>query len=290
MSQFKILDGAMGTELINRGIILPEHIWSADANINQPNHVQQIHKDYIDAGADYLIANTFRTTSRAYAKANITGHGIVDSIYQAKTSLYNAVNLAKKAAGPSTKIIGSIAPLEDCYRPDLFPEKDIAKLEFLQLSKSLIESGIDIILLETMNSIVETEVGLISLGNYDCPIWVSFVLKNDNYLLSGDSLFDALNILQNYNVDMVLLNCNPLGRTMRAMNNIADNWPRNWGVYPNLGKGEPSPDGCIVEYETMEKFLFVIRHALELGASVVGACCGSSSEHIAEIKNLQNIY
>ena len=74
---------------------------------------------------------------------------------------------------------------------------------------------------------------------------------------------------------------------MGTINNIIDNWSKNWGIYPNLGRGEPSPDGCIVEYESMKKFLFVIRCALDLGASVVGACCGSSSKHIAEIKKLQ---
>ena len=89
---------------------------------------------------------------------------------------------------------------------------------------------------------------------------------------------------------MVLLNCNPLGPTKRAVDNIVDNWSDGWGIYPNLGIGEPSPDGYITKYEPMEKYLSVIEHALNGGASVVGGCCGSSPEHIAEIDKLNYVY
>ena len=68
MSTFKILDGAMGSELIRWGMELPEHIWSAAANLTNPELVLEIHREYVDAGADYITANTFRTTPRAFDK------------------------------------------------------------------------------------------------------------------------------------------------------------------------------------------------------------------------------
>ena len=86
---------------------------------------------------------------------------------------------------------------------------------------------------------------------------------------------------------MVLLNCNPLHRTKNAVDNIVDNWHGDWGIYPNLGRGEPSVDGCITEHESMEKYLSVVEYALNGGASIVGGCCGASPEHIAEIKKLK---
>ena len=112
------------------------------------------------------------------------------------------------------------------------------------------------------------------------------MLKDENHLLSGDRLDDTLNMLNNFQIEMVLLNCNPLVRTKKAVDNIVDNWNERWGIYPNLGIGEPSPGGCIIEYEPMEKYLSVVEYALKSGASVVGGCCGSSPEHIAEIKKL----
>ena len=284
MASFKILDGAIGSELIRRGLTLPEYIWSADANMNYPELVLQIHEEYIDAGADYITTNTFRTTPRAYLK---TGINSKKASQMAKNSLVRAVELAKNSALPTTKIIGSMAPLEDCYRPDLFPGRDVAISEFSLLGKWMAEAGVDILLLETMNSIAEMEAGLIALQNYNHQIWVSFVLKNDKSLLSGDSLIDALNMVKNYRVDTILLNCNPLTRTLDATQNLLDCWPNKWGVYPNLGVGGPSPDGHILHYEEMDCFLSTMEKIMELGPFVLGACCGSSPKHIIGLNNLQ---
>ena len=84
-----------------------------------------------------------------------------------------------------------------------------------------------------------------------------------------------------------MLNCNSLDLTINAVKKLVDNYHGDWGIYPNLGRGEPSVDGYITVHESMEKYLFLIHHALDLGASVLGACCGSSPGHIAEIKKLQ---
>ena len=274
----------MGSELIKRGLSLPNHIWSAEANIHHPKLVQKIHRQYVDAGADYIITNTFRTTPRAYQK---TGLNRNKSCQMAKKSLIQAVEHAKNAADPSTKIIGSISPLEDCYRPELFPGRDAAISEFAQLGRWMAGTDVDILILETMNSMAETEAGLCALKDTNLTFWVSFVLKDENNLLSGDRLDDTLNMLNNFQIEMVLLNCNPLVRTKKAVDNIVDNWNERWGIYPNMGIGDPPPDGCIIEYEPMEKYLSVIEYALNRGASVVGACCGSSPGHIAEIKKLK---
>ena len=68
MALCKILDGAMGSELIRRGLELPEHIWSAAANLSHPELILEIHREYVEVGADYITANSFRTTPRAYSK------------------------------------------------------------------------------------------------------------------------------------------------------------------------------------------------------------------------------
>jgi S-methylmethionine-dependent homocysteine/selenocysteine methylase len=112
-------------------------------------------------------------------------------------------------------------------------------------------------------------------------------MKDDEYLLSGELLLDALTLLQDHSVNTVLLNCNPLQRTENTMIHLAKNWRGNWGIYPNLGIGEPSPDGRITKYESMDKFTTLMEKAIEMGASVVGACCGSSLEHINVLKKLQ---
>ena len=292
MSTFKILDGAMGSELIRWGMELPEHIWSAAANLTNPELVLKIHREYVDAGADYITANTFRTTPRALGKLDSLVAGFVEvnkknAVLNSRNSLFTAVELAKEAASNSVKVLGSIASLEDCYSPELFPGKNTAITEFRQLGGWLSDAGVDILLLETMNSIAEAEAGLIALQSFELPIWVSFVMKDDEHLLSGDLLLDALTLLQDHSVNTVLLNCNPLQRTEKAMILLTKYWTGKWGIYPNLGIGEPSPNGRITKYESMEKFTALMEKAIDLGASVVGACCGSTPEQIGELSKIK---
>ena len=273
----ELLDGAMGSELIKRGETLPNYIWSADSNLKNPKLVYQIHKEYIEAGSKYITTNTFRTTPRAYNK---TGLSKSDSIAIAHKSLKIAVKMAKKTTNSGVGVLGSIAPLEECYKPELFPGEDIAKQEFKQIGKWLKDEGIDIFLLETMNSIIETKVCLETISDFNLPTWVSFVLKNSEELLSGEKLIDAILAINNYDVDCLLLNCSPLDRTKEAMSLVSENWTRGWGIYPNLGIGEPSPSGIIEHIHSNKEFLEIIKEAKKLGANVLGGCCGSDVNHI----------
>ena len=272
----------MGSELIKRGEDLPNHLWSADSNLKNPDLVYQIHKDYIDAGSSYITTNTFRTTPRAYGKTKLSE---LDAIERARKSLKTAVKMAKKAAGNKVKVLGSIAPLEDCYQPELFPGEYISKKEFNQIGKWLKDEGVDIFLIETMNSISETKTCLNAISNFNLPIWVSFVLKNSEDLLSGEKLLDAILAIDRYDVDCIILNCNPIDRTKKAMHILSENWKKEWGIYPNLGIGEPSPDGIIKNIHSDRKFLNIIKDAMAIGATVLGGCCGSGVRHIKLITN-----
>ncbi len=281
---FKILDGAMGSELIKRGLTLPKYIWSAQINNTHPQYIHQIHKEYLDSGANFITTNTFRTTPRSYQKL----YDITSSKKLAKKSLDKAVKIAKNVANSSTIILGSIAPLEDCYKPNLFPGKTIAIKEYSELAKWLINAGVDILFLETMNSIIEIESALSALTNFNFPIWISFTLKN-NKLLSGDNILEVITLLNNYNINMILINCSTLLNTKLAVDYIVNNWTKKWGIYPNLGKGSISADGNITNYETIGNYLSLMKYAHNRGASILGACCGSSPKHIKALLNLKTV-
>ena len=286
MTEIKILDGAMGSELIRHGEILPPHIWSAKINLTNPNLIYKIHNNYIEQGADYITTNTFRSTPRAFKKM---GQDDDDAYNNAKQSLQSAIQMAKKAANQCTKILGSIAPLEDCYSPTLFPGVKKAKKEFKDIGLMLNKSGIDIFLLETMNSIIETSTCLEAIKQFNIPIWVSFNLLNSTQIRSGESLEEAIAMTKNYAVSCLLLNCNPLNRTIKALTIIKENWKRKWGLYPNLGIGEPSTDGVISHYHSNAEFSKVVDISIRMGASIIGSCCGSNPKHIGLIKKHINI-
>ena len=277
MNLIKLLDGAMGSELISRGETLPPNIWSADSNLCNPDLVYQIHKDYIKAGAIYLTANTFRATPRAYNKTGITMQIAEEKAY---LSLQSAIQMAQRAADKDVLVLGSIAPLEDCYMPELFPGRKIALKEFNQLGRWLKNANVDGIVLETMNNITETQTALDAICELGLPIWVSFYLVNSHNIASGESLNKAISMLKDYPVDCLLINCNNLDITYSAVDNIVDKWKNIWGLYPNLGVGLPSPNATISEIHSNEHFLSCIQKAVDSGASIIGGCCGTTPKHI----------
>ena len=281
MRKISILDGAIGSELILRGEILPPGVWSAKINLTNPDLLLNIHKEYVQAGSNYITANTFRTTTRAYKK---TGLSATQANQMAKKSMKSAIKIAKKATDKSVKILGSIAPLEDCYSPQLFPGFENAKNEFSVIAKWLKDSGVDGYILETMNNILETQTCLEVIQHYNIPIWVSFNLLNSDHIQSGESLKSAINMTKRFEVDCVLLNCNPIKRTKKGLKIIANECSK-WGIYPNLGVGEPSPDGVISKYYSDNQFLRLCESAINLGASVIGGCCGTSPRHIKLLKD-----
>ena len=122
------------------------------------------------------------------------------------------------------------------------------------------------------------------LSNFSKPIWVSFILKDNQHLLSGESLLDAIEMLHNHNIDCMFINCTPIKRTFNALDTISNNWNKKWGIYPNLGIGDPSPDGIIQSIHPDDKFLKIIHKAKSLGVNVMGGCCGSNKNHIKIIK------
>ena len=283
MSSIKILDGAMGTELIQEGCDLPKHIWSAHINLTNPSLIYNIHKNNIDSGAEYITTNTFRTTKRSFNKIISS---LDTAILKSQKSLDNALKMAHRAVGErNVKILGSIAPLEDCYMPENYPGDEIAHGEFSEIAKRLVDNKIDIFLLETMNSISETKVCISVVEKYKIPIWVSFNLLDEKHLLSGETIEAAMKSICSPMVTCVLLNCNSVANTSLALSEISQNWNKEWGIYPNIGLGKPSPDGVIKEYSSIDEFLELSSKAVKLGATILGGCCGSTSDHIKALKN-----
>ena len=134
-----LLDGATGTELDRRGMDTSLPLWSARALIVAPNVVQQIHRDYLDAGTDILTTNTFRTHRRTLTRAGI---GVRERTHEL-TQL--AVQLARDAieqSGRTAYVAGSMSPLEDCYSPQLVPPDDELRAEHLEMAQDLADAGL----------------------------------------------------------------------------------------------------------------------------------------------------
>ena len=269
----------MGTQLISHGIKLPLPLWSAQANIEEPQIVQSIHKDYVEAGADIITTNTFRTTTWSYRRAEYSPKR---AQIRARESLMKAIDLGRSV---NPKILaGSITSINDCYEPDKFPGKSIVEDSYGETVEWFIEGGVDTVLLETMGHLDEINIALEATKNIS-TVWLSLIINEKGHLLSGDSLREiyALNIKQ---LTCLMLNCNTIELTGQSLNSFVDNSTLNWGIYPNLGLSQPEVDGEIHGIVDTEKFKQSIISYLDKKPYVIGACCGSTPNHIRIIRDL----
>ena len=276
-----LLDGAMGTELINRGTDLPLPIWSADANLTHPEIVKEIHFEYIQAGAELITTNTFRTTTWTYRKA---GYTPARARERAKDSLYKAVECAQSAAGETVKVAGSITSLEDCYSPEKFPGKTAAEDIYGETTEWMVDAGLNFILFETMGNIQEITIALETARGFDNGVWLSLIMKNGDHILDGTPIQDVISLINGFEVDCLLNNCNQLDTTLRCIDHFENDWKGMWGTYPNLGKTDFENDYFDIIDES--NFSAGMKSILMKDPGVIGVCCGSTPQHIRKIKTL----
>ena len=277
-----ILDGAMGTELMRRKIELPLPLWSAEANVTHPEAVLAVHNEYINAGADIITTNTFRTTPRSYQRA---GYSLNESKTLAQDRMGRAVELAIKASNAAKIVAGSIAPLEECYNPELAPEQDIVEREFYELCSWLIDFGIDAILFETMGSIIEIKSAINTVNKFQKTSLLSLLIKNESTLFDGTPLVDVFQLLNADSFNTILFNCTTLDSLPRAIDLLKNYWPGNWGVYPNLGKSMPTAEGEFEEIESDDLFTKHVDFYIQKKVKIIGTCCGSTPQHTKLIKD-----
>jgi S-methylmethionine-dependent homocysteine/selenocysteine methylase len=275
-----LLDGATGTELERRGAKSELPLWSARALRDAPALVGRIHRDYVEAGAELLTANTFRTQARTLARA-----GLAD---RAAELTARAVWLAREAARHGhhpVAVLGSAPTLEDCYHPELVPDDAALVREQTEHAANLAAAGVDAILIETMNSVREAQAALRAARQTGLPALVSFVCWEGARLLSGEELRDALATAGSEDPVAVLVNCLPHSNVAACLPALRDSG-LPFGVYANLGAPLDDTQHARSEDRTPEQFAACARTWLQAGATLVGGCCGTTPAHIASVAQL----
>jgi S-methylmethionine-dependent homocysteine/selenocysteine methylase len=269
-----LLDGATGTELERRGVRTALPLWSAHALLEAPEVVERIHRDYIAAGAEAITANTFRTHRRSLAKGGLGARAVALT--------RGAVGIARRAArdaGRRVWVLGSAAPLEDCYRPDLVPgNADLAR-EHAEHARALAAAGVDAILVETMNCVREAAAAARAGLATGLPVLVSFACDGEARLLSGERLADALDAVEPLGPHALLVNCLP-PRSVPACLAVLARAGLPFGAYANLGApndatGFTRSDDC-----PPPEFAAHAAAWRAAGARIVGGCCGTGPEHV----------
>ncbi|MEW6512031.1 MAG: homocysteine S-methyltransferase family protein [Bacteroidota bacterium] len=278
-----ILDGAMGTELQSRGVDIGLPLWSANALLTSPETVRQIHEDYIRAGADIITTDTFRTTQRTFRRA-----GIPDRSAEL-TAL--AVALAKEArdAFPDRSILiaGCVAPLEDCYHPELVPSEEELRSEHVEHAQRLSAAGVDLLLLETMGTVREARAAAKAAHATGKEFIVSFICNEKGDLLGGDSLGNGVAAVAPFGPSAISINCvSPryIDRAIQSMNAamgaLHNQRTLPVGVYANVGvPGDEDSEKLVRDVDT-DEYVSYVRRWLRAGVRIIGGCCGTGPEDI----------
>ena len=268
VARITLLDGPLGTELAARGVATPPPLWSAAALETHPEVVAAIHRDYAAAGAQVHVAGTFRT-QRRHAGARW------------RTLARRAVALCREAVGPGRRVAGSLAPLEDCYRPDRSPpDPGPAHAE---VAEALADAGVDLLLCETFPHVGEAVAAVGAAVATGLPTWVAFTAGPGADLLTPAAMAEGARLAIAAGAVAVLVNCTPATRTLPFVEALAvADLGVPLGAYANAGArseglGWGAGDDAAARYADLADAW------IAAGATLVGSCCGTTPAHIAEL-------
>jgi S-methylmethionine-dependent homocysteine/selenocysteine methylase len=270
-----ILDGAMGSLLQQKGFTSRGTSWMTDVNLNSPERIISIYREYIKSGADIITTNTFRTNPVAQRDSEkVNSQSLVKSAVQIATKAKN---------GSSVLIAGSNAPAEDCYQKERTIVQKELELNHINHIDLLIDNGVDFILNETQSHLDEIEIICSHCSVHKIPFVMSLYVDTDLKLLSGESIDQIYDFIWEHNPLAVGLNCITLEVFENSIAKL--NTQNEWGFYINCGAGLPADHNitcgiCPAEYADF------VKKQLNLSPSFIGSCCGSSPEHTKAIKKV----
>ena len=278
-TQTLLADGAMGTMLHSRGVGFDKCF--DELNLTNPTAVADIHREYIEAGAQLVITNTFGAN-----RFKLTKHGLEDQVAEINRA---GVELAKRAVSASFKdvlVAGDVGPLGVRIAPYGRVQPETARAAFAEQVDALCSAGADLIVIETMSDLYEIKEA-IKAARETCtlPVVASVTFTRDDRTLLGDDPAKVARILNEAGADVIGVNCSggpaQLLRILKAMRAAAPD-KRFW-VKPNAGWPE-QVGGRIMYPADAEYFGEYALSFREAGANVVGGCCGTTPAHIASMR------
>lgn len=268
-----LLDGPLGTELLARGVETPEPAWSAAALTTAPDVVSSIHAAYARAGAQVHTANTFRTRPEAVGRA-----------WPALAR--RAVSLCRAAVGGG-QVAGSLAPLADCYRPDLSPPDPEPR--HAALAGVLADAGCDLLLVETFPHVGEAVAATRAAVGTGLPVWTSLTAGPQADLLTPLQVARGAEQLAEAGAEAILINCTPARVTHLYVAALVDALAGSSvavGAYANAGHPSEglgwSPGAAAAGARRYAAFA---ARWVDQGATLVGACCGTGPQTIAALRS-----
>jgi 5-methyltetrahydrofolate--homocysteine methyltransferase len=271
-----ITDGALGTQLQARGLETGE---CPDAwNLSHPDQVEEVARDYVAAGSDIILTNTFRANRLALA-----GYGLADKTEEINRA---GVELARRAAVGHANVFASIGPSGKMLAMGDVSEEEL-RTAFAEQVRALAAAGAEGIAIETMSDLAEAKLAVAAARDVGLPIVASMVFdsgKDKDRTMTGVTPEQAAAELAAAGADVIGANCGlgiagyvPICRRLRASTD------RPIWIKPNAGLPE-MVQGRVVYKATPDEFASYVPALLDAGASFVGGCCGTGPEFVRAMK------
>ncbi len=283
MAKITLLDGGMGQELVARSGDVPTPLWATRVMLDHPGMVRAIHADYFAAGATIATTNTYAIHHDRLERFDLDG--------QFETLHLTALSQATeaRAAHGSGRIAGSMGPLVASYRPEVTQALDMAAPKYAEIA-ALIGPQVDLILIETMASVLQAEGALKGAQAAGKPVWLSVsVNDHDGSLLRSDEPIAHLGrIIEDYRPAAVLVNCSVPEAMVAALAEVAK-FGLPFGAYANGFthiSGNFLQDAATVASLTHRHDLTPKKYTefamgwVAQGATIVGGCCDVGPAHI----------
>ena len=273
-----VLDGATGTNLQRRGLQpgTPSDAWVMD----QPEQVAQLHRDFVEAGSDLILTNTFGSTQMHLAHAGMAA--------RFEETNRRAVELARQAAaGTAVLVAGSIGPLGEMLEPSGTLKETDAEAAYAGQARLLTQAGVDVLVIETQFDLNEAKAAIRAVHSVtDLPLVCSFSYDRGTRTMMGVKPAQMGKELSGMGLAAVGINCGKsLEDNLKALRELRQATDLPIWFKPNAGLPRASGgEGHGVEYDvTPEMMGAQVSQWVESGAQLVGGCCGTSPQHLAAI-------
>jgi 5-methyltetrahydrofolate--homocysteine methyltransferase len=278
-------DGALGTLLMQRG--LQEGNPPETINLTEPRHLEEISSIYLEAGAEIITTNTFGASSLRLQHYSL----------EAETERINrmAVEAARKAVGDRAYVSGSVGPTGKLLKPygDTDPEAVFAS--FRQQIGALISGGIDVVCIETMTDLTETELAVKAARelNPEIPVMATVTFRKTPrgfFTIMGSSIRETAGRLKNAGANIIGSNCgNGAGTMLEIAREMMQYAELPVAIQSNAGLPVHSDKGLFYP-ETPEFVAEKAASMLQYGVQIVGGCCGTGPDHIRAMRKVVDAY
>jgi methionine synthase I (cobalamin-dependent)/5,10-methylenetetrahydrofolate reductase len=271
-----VFDGGVGTYLYEKGVFI--NTCFDELNLTNPDLVTEVHRDYVNAGADVVETNTFGAT-----RFKLAAYGLETKVHEINV---RGTQLAKKAADGKALVAGSVGPLGVQIEPLGKLSYDEAKEAFREQIEGLVVGGADIIILETFTLIPELVQAIRATRevSQDIPIIAQVSVNDDGNLLSGAKLDAFVSEIAPFQLDAIGMNCSVGPKAMLdALEKLKSLTTMPISVQPNAGL-PLNVGGRNIYLSSPEYMAEYSKRFIQTGAAIVGGCCGTNPEHVRAIR------